>query len=111
MDYIGDKVELTHGFWQTYYAKSTWHIGASFYALTNNIESGKIYNIIGIFITFSLTLYILYKITNKAAISTIIALLLSINPISLVQCFTYYNDGFMGNLLMTLIVCILIVCK
>lgn len=103
MDFIGDKVELTHGFWQTYYPKATWHIGASFYAITNNIESGKVYNIIGILITFTLVLNLIFKLTNKFCASTIIALLLSINPISVVQCFNYYNDGFMGNLLMTLI--------
>lgn len=108
MDYIGDKVELTHGFWQTHYAKSTWHIGATIYAFTKDIETGKIYNLIGVYITFVLTLSAIFKYKNRLIIPIILSLIVAINPISITQTFTYYNDGFMGNMLILLIIYMMI---
>lgn len=103
MDYIGETIENTHGFWQTHYAKGTWLIGANIYSVTNDIEMGKAYNLLIIYITFVLLLYILYKHGSNFVLSLIIAILAAVNPIILVQTFTYYNDGFLGNLLILLV--------
>lgn len=103
MEFIGEKIETTHGFWQTYYAKATWHIGATFYIITDDIETGKSYNMIIIYTTFVLALSMLYNIRKKIIPSVIIAALLAFNPISVPQMFTYYNDGLLCNLLLLVI--------
>lgn len=103
MDYIGDEIQTTHGFWQTNYAKGTWVIAANIYACTGNIESGKAYNFILLYITFALILYILYSKSKNAFLSIICSIVIALNPILLTQLFTFYNDGFMGNLLILII--------
>lgn len=103
MDYIGEEIQTTHGFWQTNYAKGTWLIGANIYSVTDDIETGKAYNLLIVYTTFVLLLFILYKASSNFVCSMLIALLTAINPIILVQTFTYYNDGFLGNLLILLV--------
>lgn len=103
MDYIGEEIEKTHGFWQSNYAMGTWLIASNIYSITNDIETGKAYNLLIIYISFVLMLYILYKASSNFVLSAILALFTAINPIILVQAFTYYNDGFMGNLLILLV--------
>lgn len=103
MEFIGTKIENTHGFWQTYYAKATWQIGATFYIITEDIETGKAYNLIIVYTTFVLALSMLYNIRKKILPSLIIAALLAFNPISAAQMFTYYNDGLLCNLLLLVI--------
>lgn len=103
MDYIGNELSTTHGFWQTYYAKGTWLIGATIYAFSDDIETGKVYNLIIIYITFVLMLSFLCNCNISMFFSLIIAVLVSFNPISIVQMFTYYNDGFLTNILILLI--------
>lgn len=103
MDYIGDTVQTTHGFWQTNYPKATWLIGSTIYAVTDDIESAKAYNILILYITFALLAYLFFQWSKKSFLSMVIAGLSALNPILLVQLFTFYIDGFMGNLLILLI--------
>ncbi len=103
MDYIGEELTGTHGFWQTYYAKGTWYFASTIYAFTNNIETGKVYNFLAIYISIVLSLYLLNLYTKKIALPIIVSVLFAINPIMIAQVFTYYNDGFLGNLLMLVI--------
>ena len=103
MSFIGDEIKTTHGFWQTYYAKGTWYIGASIYSITNDIETGKAFNIIVVYTTFTLVLSMLYQIRKKIIPSIIIASITAFNPIMVPQMFSYYNDGILCNLLLLVI--------
>jgi len=80
-----------YSIWTDHYAKANWIIGSNFYALTDNIESGKAMNFITLYIVFSLIFsYLLDKLSLKQ--SLIISLVTVINPITAAQFFTYYND-------------------
>ena len=77
--------------WIDHYAKANWIIGSNFYALTNNVESGKAMNIISMWILFSFLFTSLVKLLdNKKA--AILSLIVVFNPITVAQIFTYYND-------------------
>lgn len=79
--------------WVDHYAIGTEIIGANIYAFTNNIESGKISNLIFMYICFGIVLEYLSKKRNLGLIkSIIIAMVLVLNPVFLTQVGTYYVD-------------------
>jgi len=87
-----DSKQLTeYSIWIDHYAKANWIIAANFYSLTNNIESGKAMNFITIYIVFSLIFSYLSTSLDKKK-SLIISLITVLNPITVSQIFTYYND-------------------
>ena len=88
-----DKMDL----WIEHYPKATWIIAAVIYNMTGNIESGKCITLILSIMLFVITYNVLRKILDKKW-STIISLITVLNPIVLVQIFTYYVDGIMGIL-------------
>lgn len=88
-----DKMDL----WIEHYPKATWIIAAVIYNMTGNIESGKCITLILSIMLFTITYNVLRKILDKKW-STIISLITVLNPIVLVQIFTYYVDGIMGIL-------------
>ena len=59
MNLIGNEIYLTHGFWQTYYAKGAWYVNANFYYLFDDIEAAKVFNILLVYITFVFSAYFL----------------------------------------------------
>lgn len=85
------KVLTEYSIWIDHYAKANWIIGANFYSLTNNVESGKAMNIISMYIVFSFIFTYLVEVLNKRK-AIIISLIAVINPITASQLFTYYND-------------------
>ena len=88
-----DKMDL----WIEHYPKATWIIAAVIYNMTGNIESGKCITLILSIMLYVITYNVLRKILDKKW-STIISLITVLNPIVLVQIFTYYVDGIMGIL-------------
>lgn len=88
-----DRMDL----WIEHYPKATWIIAAVIYNMTGNIESGKCITLILSIMLFTITYNVLRKILDKKW-STIISLITVLNPIVLVQMFTYYVDGIMGIL-------------
>lgn len=80
-----------YSIWTDHYAKANWVIGANFYSLTNNIESGKAMNFISMYIVFSLLFTFLVTGLDKKK-AFIISILSVINPVTGAQVFTYYND-------------------
>lgn len=88
-----DKMDL----WVEHYPKATWIIAAVIYNMTGNIESGKCITLILSIMLFIITYNLLRKILDKKW-SMIISLVAVLNPIVLVQIFTYYVDGIMGIL-------------
>jgi len=94
-----DSKNLTeYSIWTDHYAKANWIIGANFYSLTNNIESGKAMNLIIIYIVFGFIFSTLVEILNKKK-SFIVSTLTVLNPITVAQMFTYYNDQLVCLLL------------
>jgi len=79
-------------------------IEASIYQVTNRIESGKAANAIILFASFFLSLSLLYKV-DRIGIKTkwLLAFILSFNPVSVKELFTYCVDGFGGSLLLCLL--------
>lgn len=108
MDYLDDKIELTKGFWQTYYAKGTWYIAADIYAMTGQISNGKAYTIMIMFVLFGLVLPYLTEKKLEIIEAVLGGILVSCTPVTLIQMFSYYNDGVLALLLETIIISFLI---
>lgn len=89
--------------WADHYCKFSWYVGASFYCLTGNIECGKALNLIAVLI-LALLLYSCFSPRLGKGRSAVLALLSSLNPITLSQSFTYYNDGLLMCVLFCLVV-------
>jgi hypothetical protein len=92
--------------WKEHYAKANWILEANFYKVTDNIESGKALNLICMFILFSMALtYLGTKLDDKKAI--LLSLVITFNPITCNQLFTFYNDQLGTTLLFSLIIILL----
>ena len=89
--------------WVDTYPKGSEIFGAVMYAFTNNIETGKVYNILFIYIGIFVISSILQKMNINKVNSLIIAGILSFNPIILVQLNNYYLDGVLAITLFTTI--------
>ena len=87
--------------WFDAYPKASSIIAAVFYAATNNIETGKVYTLLscvaGIFIVYAYLNN--YKKESNHVLNLFISMALFINPVSVSQCVTFYNDAFLWNLL------------
>jgi len=87
--------------WCDAYPKGTETWGACIYYVFQNIEAGKSFNLIAVFAllcicyAFFKEMGILTKWQNRCC-----ALLLILNPVVIIQCFTYYNDGFLAQMLL-----------
>lgn len=89
--------------WKDHYAKANWILEANVYKTFGNIEAGKSINIIFMYILFSLCFsYLIEKLDLKKTL--IISLLLTFNPISCAQIFSFYNDQLSGTILIALII-------
>jgi hypothetical protein len=96
--------------WCDAYPKGTEIWGACVYSLFQNIEAGKSFNLLAIFALFCICYAFLQetRILKKWQILCCSCLLI-INPVVLSQCFTYYNDGFLGQMLLLCFVALLYV--
>ena len=83
--------------WMEHYPKASWIIAGTMYSLTGNIESGKCIVVIISIMLMIITFNCLSKILDKKY-SYLLSLLVLINPITIVQLFTYYIDGILGML-------------
>jgi hypothetical protein len=86
--------------WVQHYAKGSETISASIYSLTNKIETGKAFNLL--FILTSLVLA--YVVMNKhfkipKLNSTLIAIAIAFNPVTIYQSLSYYIDGEISSLI------------
>lgn len=93
--------------WVNTYAKGSEIYGATVYSFTKNIDSGKSFNIIFVYIA----LFISYSILKQMKISTwkaiIISLVIAFNPISITQLTNYYLDGVLSISLFIIILYIM----
>ena len=79
--------------WAEVYPKSTWYFAASLYYIFGNIEVGKAYTLIFMFIVFCLVYDFISEFRNKKSEKIILALILALNPIAMAQVNSYYLDG------------------
>ena len=93
--------------WVETYCKVTWIFGASVYAITGNIETGKSYTMIAMTCLFMLVFYYMMKMGNDVRKAIIMACVASFSPIAIQQMFSYYVDGFMHVMLMLLVLSLL----
>lgn len=91
------KLNDTHAIWNNHYAKGQWIFAANIYKVTNNIESGKCLNIL-LMITVFLILLSFLIVRINIILSLLISILVSFNPITIAQMFTFYNDQLIFNL-------------
>lgn len=100
-DILEDNVNVK---WSNHYANGTEQFAAVVYAFTNNIETGKAFNILWIYIG----LFIFYDLFRQIKISKVKSLFLSItlafNPISLTQVANLYLDGVLAISLFIIII-------
>lgn len=85
--------------WLQGYCKATWIFGASVYAMTGNIECGKIYTILGMFSAFGLTLHYLKLHKKKTPSAILFSIVVAMNPVAISQMDTFYNDGYLHIML------------
>ena len=92
--------DYTWPVWYDHYPKASWIIGAAFYKFSENIEMGKCMNAL-IMLSFAFMLFGRlsdYQLFNKY-IRCLFSALVVINPITLPQSQSYYNDGMMQMLI------------
>lgn len=93
--------------WVEAYSKATWIFGASIYAVTGNIETGKAFTLIGMLCVFFITVVFL-KAKNKSNVFCLLfALAATLNPVAVSQFRTFYVDGFLYTILYILVVCLI----
>ncbi len=94
--------------WVDHYAKGTETFAAVVYSFTGNIETGKVFNLLWIYIGFFI-FYKLFKILKLSNVkSIIVSCILAFNPISLVQINNLYLDGVLAiSLFIIILICII----
>lgn len=89
--------------WVEGYCKATWIFASSVYAITGNIESGKIYTLYAmICIFFLLESYFTTKKGHRMT-GIIFAIAVACNPVAMAQLDTFYVDGFLHTMLFVLV--------
>lgn len=81
--------------WIDHYPQGTWEIAANLYACTGSIETGKAYTLIAAF--GAAMLLVAYLRTRRISVGKciILALVATVNPITVAQFLTFYNDAFL----------------
>jgi hypothetical protein len=80
--------------------KASFIIGASFYAFWGNIASGKVFNIASMVACICLVAPMLKDAMKVSALAAFMSILLvSANVVTIAQALTYYNDGFVYQML------------
>lgn len=82
--------------WIDHYPKASWNFAASIYAITNNIESGKVITLLLLISLSCLTYSYFSEKKLKKWQSILLAVIIAINPIAMSQLFSYYVDSIMG---------------
>lgn len=98
-----NKLSREHSMWASHYPKTTWIIGSTFYIITGNIESAKCFNIVICYISFFIFLKFLIDFILNKIIALLISIIVVLNPIMMSQIFSLYLDGFLGLLLLIII--------
>lgn len=87
--------------WVNYYQKGNEIIQANIYLLTNRIESGKMFNLLLVYIAFVFVYRLVSDIKLHWFYQWIISFVVVFNPVVFTQVFTYYIDS---NWYLTLVI-------
>ena len=94
--------------WVDHYARGTETFGAVIYAFSGNIETGKMFNLLWIYIGLFILFGLLKQMSLNNWKSLLVAVILAFNPIMLVQIGNYYLDGVLAISLFIIIFCCLL---
>lgn len=87
--------------WYDAYPKTTEIFSASVYSFTGNIESGKCFTLLAMVGALAICMSYLIGTGKLKLWQSILSAVICIwNPVNLAQCFTFYNDAFLGILLL-----------
>ena len=101
-DTLADSV--AHKIWLTHYAKGPWLQAGAFYELTSSLESGKAVNILLMFASWFFVAALMLSIKRVSIwAGIIIATLAALNPVSVYQGVSYYVDGQLSSIFISLI--------
>lgn len=81
------------------YPSALWELEATVYSLTNRINSAKVFNIAIAMVAGLMVYVLLRKLKFTKFLSSIIALLIVLQPVYLIQMLTFMEDGFGYELL------------
>ena len=99
--------EISGDIWSRHYANGSEIWGAVLYSFFNNIEVGKVINLLLSFSLYVFSFKYIYSKTNKKIISNLFAFGLAFNPILINQFHSYYIDGVVGATLFLVIISLL----
>lgn len=88
--------------WLNHYPKGHWLIAASIYDMTGNIESGKFLSILSPFIALVFGWWSLWRIKIKKLFKFLLVVCLVINPVVIYQSLSFYIDGILVSILLSL---------
>ncbi len=101
-------MEVATETWHDAYPKATEIWAATVYTVFENIEIGKAFNLLGMISLIFICWAFLFEMkVLKYWQSFICALVFSINVVSLIQIFTYYNDGFLWEMILLFLISLL----
>ncbi len=96
LDFIKDRKDdsknlTTYSIWTDHYAKANWVIAANLYSFTGNIESAKAMNFLSLYVLF---MFIYFAFSEKWGWKKafVFAFIVTFNPITASQLYTFYND-------------------
>lgn len=93
--------------WAQHYSNGCEIFAAVLYSFFNDIESGKVINLILAFVLSIFSYQFVYKKSNKRGISLLFSLAIAFNPLILSQFNTYYIDGTLANSLFLSIIALI----
>lgn len=76
------------------YPSALWEIHASIYSITDSINSAKVMNVVSAFIALLCVYSLLRKISLGRLLSSILSILVVIQPVFAIQMLTFMADGF-----------------
>ncbi len=101
--YFNDSKIDSCAIWIDHYGKASWIFAANIYALTGKIECGKVYQLLAMESLFCMAAPYMIRKGIKKWTAVMVSILLVVNPVSFVQIFSYYVDGFLFSYLFILI--------
>ena len=95
--------------WLNHYPKGPWISAAAIYMLTGDIEIGKIFNLLLIWAVFFIGFaYFLTYPQLQLWKAFLLSFFLAVNPVSMSQFLSYYADGQVSSLIISLILLLLL---
>jgi hypothetical protein len=95
--------EIVLNLWVNHYGKALETFSAALMAVTGNIESGKVLNVLLLLSAFCSSFYLLIRLKFPGTgWSLMLAFAAAFNPIAVNQLFSYYLDGALGSLILIL---------